>query len=88
MTTAHNPKNQNPMGLHDLGQISEELLAELQAAHLILRNALALMSPAQKNAWGRKNEVDGLIDFGTTRSSERTEVINKAIRMLNRKEAS
>ena len=88
MTASNKPENQKPNGLHDLGQISQELLAELQAAHLILRNALALMSPAQKNAWGRKNEIDGLIEFGTTRSNERTERINKAIRMLNSKEAS
>lgn len=74
--------------LQSLGQISQELLAELEAAHLIIRNALALMSQAQKSAWGRKNEIDGLIEFGTTRANERTEAMNKAIRLLNTKEAS
>lgn len=88
MTASHQPENQKPNGLHDLGQISQELLAELQTAHLIIRNALALMSAPQKNAWGRKNEIDGLVEFGATRSNERTETINKAIRLLNRKEAS
>lgn len=85
MTASNKPENQKPNGLHDLGQISQELLAELQTAHLIIRNALALMSAPQKNAWARKNDMDGLIEFGTTRSNERTETINKAIRVLNSK---
>lgn len=82
MTTAHKPENQKPNGLHDLGQISKELLHELELAHAILRNALALMSAAQKNAWARKNDIDGLIEHGTTRANERSAVIDTARRQL------
>ena len=87
MTTANNPKNQKPNGLGNLVQINEnqimknDLLYELEAAHQIIKNALSLMSAAQKNAWARKNQCDGLIDFGATRANERETVINKATKL-------
>ena len=55
-----------------------ELLAELQAAHRIIRHALAVMTFEQKAEWGRLNagaDVDGM---GITRAHERAAVIVKA----------
>ena len=55
-----------------------ELLSELEAAHQIIRNALAIMTPDQKCAWGAKNETDGVSGEGTTRANERQAAISKA----------
>lgn len=55
-----------------------ELLAELQLAHLIIRNALNIMTPQQKAEWARVNERDDCIGEGTTRANERAAVILKA----------
>ena len=57
---------------------SPELLAELQAAHQIIRNALAVMTTEQKAEWGRLNERDGVDGEGITRANEREAVIAKA----------
>lgn len=55
-----------------------DLLAELQAAHRIIRNALNLMTPEQKNAWGLKNQQDAVDGEGVTRANERAAVIKRA----------
>lgn len=55
-----------------------ELLAELQAAHQIIRNALAVMTTAQKLEWGNRNAADGVDGEGITRAHEREAVIAKA----------
>lgn len=55
-----------------------ELLAELQAAHQIIRNALALMGPGHKTAWAKANDRAGVIGEGTTRANEREAVLAKA----------
>ncbi len=55
-----------------------ELLAELQAAHTIIRNALSLMTPAQKLQWGILNERDGVEGEGVTRANERLELLTRA----------
>lgn len=52
-----------------------ELLRELQAAHLIIRNALNLMSTSQKMVWGERNARDGVDGDGITRAFEREAVI-------------
>lgn len=50
-------------------------LSELQAAHLIIRNALNIMTPKQKAEWARQNEADGCSGEGTTRANERQATI-------------
>jgi hypothetical protein len=55
-----------------------ELLAELQKAHKIILNALALMTFEQKSEWARSNAREGVIVDGTTRATDRLEVIAKA----------
>jgi len=56
-----------------------ELLSELQKAHQIILNALALMTFEQKGEWARANSRDGCIGDGTTRYHERAEAIAKAV---------
>lgn len=53
------------------------LLAELEAAHRIIRNALAVMTTEQKAEWGRLNARDGVDGEGVTRANEREAVIAK-----------
>lgn len=55
-----------------------DLLAELKAAHRIIRNALAVMTTTQKAAWGERNDSDGCDGEGVTRANEREAVIAKA----------
>lgn len=57
---------------------TSDLLRELQAAHQIIRNALAVMTVEQKAEWGRLNERDGVDGEGITRANEREAVIAKA----------
>lgn len=54
------------------------LLAELQAAHAIIRNALAVMTTEQKTAWGELNERDQVAGEGITRANERAMAIAAA----------
>jgi len=55
-----------------------ELLSELQKAHQIILNALAVMTTEQKLEWARANDRDGCIGEGTTRFHERAAAIAKA----------
>ena len=55
-----------------------ELLRELQAAHQIIRNSLAVMTTEQKVEWGELNERDGVAGEGITRANEREAVLEKA----------
>ena len=57
-----------------------DLLHELEAAHRIIRNALNLMTPAQKRRWGDKNAADGVDGEGITRANEREKVLAAAKR--------
>ena len=61
-----------------LRAVNVALLSELQAAHLIIRNALQLMTSEQKAAWARVNDAADLVECGTTRAHERQAVIEKA----------
>ena len=54
------------------------LLAELQHAHQIILNAVAIMKPEQKSALAQANERDGCDGDGATRYHERADVIAKA----------
>lgn len=54
-----------------------ELLKELEAAHQIIRNALAVMTPKQKSKWGELNARDDVDGEGITRANERMAVIAK-----------
>ncbi|KXA71092.1 hypothetical protein [Bordetella hinzii] len=58
--------------------MSADLLAELRAAHQIIRNALSLMTAAQKHAWGVKNAADSVDGEGITRANERAAAIARA----------
>lgn len=58
--------------------INTELLDELKKAHSIIRNALSIMTTAQKVKWQKLNERDGVDGEGTTRANERELVIAKA----------
>lgn len=55
-----------------------QLLAELQAAHTIIRNALAVMTTEQKTQWGDLNERDQVAGEGITRANERAMAIAAA----------
>jgi len=57
---------------------SAQLLAELQAAQTIIRNALAVMTIEQKTAWGELNERDHVAGEGITRANERAMAIASA----------
>lgn len=56
-----------------------DLLDELEKAHRIIRNALAVMNAEQKLQWGELNEAAGVAGEGVTRANEREAVINKAL---------
>ncbi|WJJ93415.1 hypothetical protein [Neopusillimonas aromaticivorans] len=56
---------------------TRELLVELQHAHKIIRNALAVMTPNQKRIWAEMNADDGCDGEGITRANEREAVIAK-----------
>lgn len=53
----------------------DSLLAELQAAHAIIRNALAVMATEQKMKWGELNERDHVAGEEITRANERARAI-------------
>lgn len=55
--------------------IKELVAGELEKAHFIIRNALNLMTAAQKVEWARMNDRDGVIGEGTTRTHEREAAI-------------
>jgi len=55
-----------------------ELLAELQLAHQIIRNGLAVMTNKQKADWGDRNGTERCDGEGITRANERMAVIAKA----------
>ena len=59
-------------------QNNNELLAELQHAHKIIRNALAVMTLDQKMIWSEMNARDGCDGEGVTRANEREAVIARA----------
>lgn len=58
--------------------LQRELLRELERAHLIIRNALNLMSVDQVFAWGEQNATAGIDGIGVTRANEREAVIQRA----------
>ncbi|AOY90518.1 hypothetical protein BKK79_00750 [Cupriavidus sp. USMAA2-4] len=58
--------------------LRDPLLAELKASHVIIQNALNLMTIDQKCEWGRQNDAAGLVEFGSTRANERAAVIAAA----------
>lgn len=62
----------------NLAVTAPDLLAELRAAHQIIRNALNLMTADQKIEWSRANDRDGVHGVGITRANEREAVIAKA----------
>lgn len=58
--------------------MENELLDELKAAHLIIRNALSIMTAEQKLKWSILNDRYGVSGDGVTRANEREAVIKKA----------
>ncbi|WP_454752104.1 hypothetical protein [Cupriavidus necator] len=59
--------------------LQRQLLSELQLAHRIIQNALAIMTPEQKSEWAARNILSGNDSEGTTRAHERETVIAKAL---------
>lgn len=55
-----------------------ELLGELMRAHGIIKNALAIMSPAQKLQWVEANWAEELASDASVRNEERWAAICKA----------
>lgn len=70
--------DQQTMTICELRQQCGALLTEIKAAHQIIRNALQIMTPAQKLAWGEANARAGVEGEGVTRANEREAVITKA----------
>jgi hypothetical protein len=62
----------------ELKPLELDLLAELEAAHLIIANSVGLMSVHQATKLAVVNQDMGLIDAGVTRHTERQAVINRA----------
>lgn len=62
----------------ELEPLELELLAELEAAHLIIANAVGLMSMHQTSKLAMINREMDLIDAGVTRHTERWAVIDRA----------
>jgi len=56
-------------------ETAADLLRELVFAHQIILNALHIMTPEEKNSWGRMNARHGVDGEGTTRYHEREAVI-------------
>lgn len=56
---------------------TDTLRQELQAAHLIIRHALNLMTPEQKQQWADMNDAAGVSGEGITRANEREAVLSK-----------
>jgi hypothetical protein len=59
--------------------LQRELLRELQLAHRIILNVLAIMTPEQKSEWAARNILSSNDSDGTTRFHEREAVIARAI---------
>ncbi|QRQ86286.1 hypothetical protein [Cupriavidus oxalaticus] len=59
--------------------LQRELLHELQLAHRMIFNALAVMTPEQKSEWAARNILSGNDSEGTTRAHEREAVIARAM---------
>ncbi|MDR3386906.1 MAG: hypothetical protein P4L92_07620 [Rudaea sp.] len=72
------PASVDPNATGRLSLAAPELLAELRAAHRIIRNALNLMTTDQKMQWSDANDHDGVHGEGVTRAHERAAVIAKA----------
>lgn len=72
------PTGRDPQPVETVDSAAPDLLSELQKAHLIIRNALQIMTPEQKREWGQRNEADGVGGEGDTRANERSAVIAKA----------
>jgi hypothetical protein len=62
----------------ELKPLELDLLAELEAAHLIIANAVGLMSIHQTTKLAMINREMNLIDSGVTRYTERHEVVARA----------
>lgn len=59
-------------------EAAPELLEELQHAHLIIRNALQIMTTEQKQTWAVQNSFHGCDGEGVTRAHERSAAIARA----------
>lgn len=72
------PRGRRKASSASLIAAAPEMLRELQAAHQIIKNALAVMTDDQKEEWGRLNDRDGVEAAGVTRYHERAAVLAKA----------
>lgn len=55
-----------------------ELLHELERAHVIIRNALLIMSSCQLMVWTERNARDGVAGQCLSRADERAAIIARA----------
>lgn len=62
----------------------KDAFRELELAHLVIRNALNLMTPEQKKLWADQNEAAGCDGEGATRANERAEIIAALLSELKR----
>lgn len=60
--------------------IKEAMENEILLAHQIIKNALNLMTPAQKAKWAKLNAQDGCDGEGATRANERLLVLDRLMR--------
>lgn len=58
-------------------EIKDAMENEIRFAHQIIKNALNLMTPAQKNKWAKLNAQDGCDGEGSTRANERSAVLDR-----------
>lgn len=61
-------------------EIKDAMEDEIRFAHQIIKNALNLMTPAQKNKWAKLNAQDGCDGEGATRANERLLVLDRLMR--------
>lgn len=61
-------------------ELKDAMEHEIRMAQQIIKNALNLMTPAQKRKWAAMNAQDGCDGEGVTRSNERSAVLDRLMR--------
>jgi len=60
------------------GREEGDIERELRLAHQIIKNALNIMTPAQKSKWASMNERTGCNGEGITRANERERLLSNS----------
>lgn len=61
-------------------ELKDAMEQEIRMAHLIIKNAFNLMTPAQKRKWASMNSQDGCDGEVFTRAIERSVVLDRLMR--------